>query len=686
MIRFLLCFVFAFWVASSHAQQAKLEITASKLKRIPSLNVIVAEGNAVVKYKDMRLEADYLRLNEKTRDLVAQGHVYLWERNSLLVCERLEFNLETKEGIAYKAHGFLPPYYYFSGEKIKKLSGEVYSIVHGTLTTCGDNCTEYPSSPDWSFYGGRVIIKREQFAKVYNLVGKIKRVPVFYSPFAMFPVTTKRKTGFLFPTFGWKQGNGLFVDIPFYWAISRDKDATFWFRPYTDGSYKLAAEYRQRFAKDEWLRLYGNYFDESGEESKDKWELNGNAFKRLSWGWEFTGKLDMTSTTSYKKEESETFKKFVEKHNDSYGVLVKRLDNMRFSVLARYQDDLEDNYDEKVLKLPQFDWELYPVRLFSTPFYIESKFQYLKYRNKNDTLRFDHKLSRFDFYPKLSLPISPVPWFSITPKYGVRYTVWTKRLDRNGDEVDNPTSRFLYSFEVDSRGPVLYKDFILGNSTIRHFVIPEVKYKYIPDEHSDQKDIIPFDEVDKILPENKVTYSLTNRFVNQGNAKELLRIKLEQSYDIFKDRKSLPYKFSDIMFEVDALPSSDVNLQYRLYQSVYGFGVTKWSFSGNVRHRFKDFLPSFGVTYYYEKFTDKRFIQYTPALKYKGVELSAYFRRDIYNSYWVERSWNLRINGKCWSIVIGYRTLDNRMNDSRNNRMITFLIVLRGLGQFGLGG
>ncbi len=663
----------------------KVSITARTLKRIPSLNLVVATGNVKIEYGDVTLEADEVRLNTVTKDLVAQGHVVLWQRGGYLACERLEFNLETKEGIAYRAKGFLPPYYYFSGERIKKLSGGVYHIRDGMLTTCETDWRACAATPDWSFRGKRVLIKREGFARIYGLTGWVKKVPVLYSPFFMFPVSSKRKTGFLIPTFGWKGGNGLFLNIPFFWAISRDKDATFWFRPYTTGDYQVAAEYRQKFAKDEDLYLYGDYMERSGESKGDWWNLKGKAFKRLPWDFEFSGKLDMTSTTKYKKEYSGDFSSYVKRHNDSYGELVKRFDHMRLSLLTRFQDDVEDNFQQKVYKYPQLDWELYPVKLWSSPFYLEARAQYLKYRNKNDTAGFDFKVSRWDLYPKLSLPINPVPWFSITPKYGLRYTVWSKRLSRKGDEVDEPTSRVMYSFEVDSRGPLLYRDYAWGNTTVRNDIVPEVKYIYIPDETKAQRDIIRFDDADFMAPKNLVTYSLTSRFTKLDTGRELLKLKLEQSYDIYRDRHGLPYKFSDIMFEADASPNDDLNFRYRLYQSVYGFGVTKWSFSGRVQHRFRDFLPSLGITYYYEKFTGNRYMEYNPSLTYKRVKLSVYWKRDIYNSYWVERRWNLEVKGRCWSVVVGYRELDNRMSGKRNDRMITFFIVLRGLGHFGVG-
>ncbi len=679
LISLLLSFVL---VTNSLAEEARILITADKLKRIPSLNLVVASGNVEISYRGMKLDADTVRLNEKTKDVVAEGNVVLWEEKGFLKCRRLEFNLNTKEGVAYRAKGFFRPYYYFSGEKITRLSGDIYNIKRGSLTTCNATCGK---TPDWSFRGDRIIVKEGGFAKIYNLTGWVKRVPVFYSPFFMFPVSKERKTGFLFPTFGYKSDYGMFVEVPFYWAISRDKDATFWFTPYTDGSYKLGAEYRQRFSKDEKLYIYGDLLTRS-QGKGNKWKLKGDAFKRLPYGAEFTGKVDIVSTSKYKKEFSDTFKAYTERHNDSYGIVVKSFDNMRFSVLGRYQDDVEEGYEEKVYKLPEVDWELYPVRLFNTPFYLETKAQYLRYRNKDDSAGYDFKLSRFDLYPKLSLPIQPAPWFSVVPKYGLRYTTWSKSLNHKGDEKNNPTSRLIYTFEVDAKGPLLYKYFSFGNYTVRHDIIPEVKYRYVPDELKDQRDIIGFDEVDRVDPENKVTYSLTNRFFSISESRQLLELKFEQSYDILKDRRGQPYKFSDMMFEVNAYPSRDVSLRYRLYQSVYGFGVTRWSFSGYARHKIKGFLPSIGITYYYEKFSHNRFIEYKPAIRYKNVELSFVARRDIYNNYWVERSWNLSVKGKCWALVVGYRTLDNRMSSSKNDKMITFFVVLKGLWKLGLGG
>ncbi len=476
----------------------------------------------------------------------------------------------------------------------------------------------------------------------------------------------------------------MFVKVPFYWAISRDRDATFWVTPYTKGSLKVAAEYRQVFSKRESLYMYGSYLNKAGGK-KNKWKFEGNVFKVLPYDVELKGEANIVSTSKYRKEFSGSFSSYTERHNDSYAIAVKRFENMRLSVLARYQDDVEENYEEEVYKFPQIDWELYPTKLWSWPLYIEGKTQFLRYRNKNDTLGFDYKVSRFDFYPKISLPINPVPWFSILPKYGIRYTVWSKRLGKDGGEKRSSTDRFIYSFETDARGPLLYKNFELFGKKVRHDIIPEIKYVYIPDETKAQTDIIQFDEVDRILPENKVTYSLTNRFFSLTDSRELLYIKLEQSYDIYRDRKGLPYKFSDIMFELNARPSANMDFKYRMYYSVYGYGVTRWNFSGRLQKRIKGFLPSIGITYYYEKFTKNRYIEYTPRIKYKNVELSVTARRDIARDYWVERSWRLAIHGKCWSIVVGYLNRDNRLSDSKNDKMITFFFVLRGLGKFGVG-
>ncbi len=664
------------------SEDAKIVINARSIKRLPSLNLVIAKGGVEIKYKGVRLTADEVRLNVKTKDLIAVGNVTIWEKDSYMKCDRLEFNLDTKQGIAYRARGYFSPYYYFKGEKIKRLSDSVYNIYKGEVTTC-ESCEG--KEPDWKFKGRRIIINTRSFTRVYGASGWIKKIPVIYAPYLLIPVRKERKTGFLIPKVGYKSGLGTFVRVPFYWAISESQDATFWATPYSDGSLKVAAEYRQKFSKDEFLYTRGNYLEEKSKKS-NRWSFKLDAFKRLPYETELTAKADITSTTKYKKEFSEDFESYTKRFNDSYLLLVRRFANARFSVLGRFKDDLEYGYEQRTDRIPEVNFDFYSTRVKHTPFYIEGKAQFLKYRDKNDTEGYDYKVSRIDLFPKISLPFEPWPWFSITPKYGLRYTAWSKHLDRKSGMDPGWISRTIYTFETYVKGPLLYKNFTLLGRKLRHDVIPEVRYLYIPDERKDQEDIYRFDDVDVMDPVNKVTYSITNRFFTLGeHPREVMKIRLEQSWDILRDRRSLPKKFSDIMFEVDLNPAPNFSLQSRVYQGVYGEGVTRWNVSTFFSKPLLkgELIPSMRLTYYYVKGTQERFIRYEPALRFKNVSVRLSYKRDLYYDYWVDRSWFVRIEKKCWSIDIGYRSVDNRYNGARNDKMITFLITLRGIGSFG---
>ncbi len=679
---FILLIWFCLLTEFAFAQTGKIVIKAKSIKRLPSINLVIAKGEVEIKYKDVKLNADEVRLNVKTKDLIAVGNVTIWEKGSYMRCDRLEFNLDTKQGVAYRARGYFSPYYYFKGEKIKRISENIYNVYKGELTTCK---TCEGKEPDWKFKGKRIIINTKSFTKVYSATGWIKKIPVLYAPYLLIPVKKERKTGFLIPKIGYKSSLGTFIQVPFYWAISESQDATVWVTPYSDGSIKIAGEYRQKFSKDESIYIKGDYLEERSKK-RNRWNLKLSAFKRLPYDTEFTADADITSTTKYKKEFSENFESYTKRFNDSYAMLVKRFTNARFSVLARFKDDLEYGYEQRTDRLPEINFDLYSTRVFNTPFYIEGKTQFLRYRNKNDTEGYDYKVSRFDIFPKLSLPIHPYPWINITPRYGLRYTAWSKHLDRYGNLDRGWISRTIYTFETDVKGPLLYKNFTLFGKSLRHDVIPEIKYTYIPDELADQEDIYHFDETDIMYPTNKLTYSITNRFFTLGDRiREILKVKFEQSWDILRDRRGLPRKFSDILFEVDFNPGSYFSLQNRIYQSVYGEGVTRWNVSAYVSKPFMkgDFVPGMRLSYYYVKGTQERFIKYEPFVKYKGVSIRMSYKRDLFYDYWVEKSWFIHIGRKCWSIDIGYRTVDNRYNGARNDKMFTFLITLRGIGSFG---
>jgi LPS-assembly protein len=89
-----------------------------------------------------------------------------------------------------------------------------------------------------------VEVTLEGHGKVRHVAFRIRDLPVFYLPYARFPVRTKRKSGVLPPRFGYSNRNGFGGELPIYWAISEQTDATFYERYMSERGLMQGLEFR----------------------------------------------------------------------------------------------------------------------------------------------------------------------------------------------------------------------------------------------------------------------------------------------------------------------------------------------------------------------------------------------------------------------------------------------------------
>jgi LPS-assembly protein len=123
-------------------------------------------------------------------------------------------------------------------------------------------------------------------------------VPMAYMPYFSTPdPTVKRKTGFLMPGFSENSTYGYGVEVPFYWAIAPDYDATFSPRIMSRQGVLFQGEFRQRLLNGAYqVRAYGiDQLDpgafvgqpgdrqfRGGVETKGQFALND----KWVWGWD----------------------------------------------------------------------------------------------------------------------------------------------------------------------------------------------------------------------------------------------------------------------------------------------------------------------------------------------------------------------------------------------------------------
>jgi LPS-assembly protein len=224
---------------------ARWEITAKKLSYLQQESLYEAEGDVVVKRGSQVLSADRAKYNERTGMIEVTGHVVLESNGDILRAEHAVFNLQSQTGQITGGHLFLKQnHYYISGQTMEKTGPNTYVIEKCRVTTCDG------IRPDWSITGSEVKVTVEGYGSVKNAVFRISNYPAFYLPYVIFPAKTKRQTGFLPPAVGYSSQNGAQLEVPFYWAISDQMDATFYEQYMSERGYMQGLEYRYVAEKD----------------------------------------------------------------------------------------------------------------------------------------------------------------------------------------------------------------------------------------------------------------------------------------------------------------------------------------------------------------------------------------------------------------------------------------------------
>ena len=172
---------------------------------------------------------------EKNEYLISETFVDLKKQNILGKDLTIKFNKSTfdnnQNDPRLKANSF------YSKENTSSMS-------KGVFTTCkkeNDKC------PPWEMHAENIIHdKNKKTINYKNAWLKIYDKPVVYFPKFSHPdPTVDRQSGFLSPTLINSSTHGLALSVPYYMAISENKDLTFTPRLYGDGQNVIQNEYRQ---------------------------------------------------------------------------------------------------------------------------------------------------------------------------------------------------------------------------------------------------------------------------------------------------------------------------------------------------------------------------------------------------------------------------------------------------------
>jgi len=124
-------------------------------------------------------------------------------------------------------------------------------------------------------------------------------------------------------------------------------------------------------------------------------------------------------------------------------------------------------------------------------------------------------VGRFDFYPRVSLPLVVRGW-TVRTLVGVRDTLYTKQLSANpatvGEAITDPINRRDLEGSLEIRPPAVERVFageFLGRKW-KHVIEPRVVYRYVTGINNFDR-ILRFDARDILSNTNEVEYAVVNR-------------------------------------------------------------------------------------------------------------------------------------------------------------------------------
>ena len=290
---FIIFLLFQLFVINKAFSNDTFELLADKLIYKESKQVIIAKGNAFAKDSyNKKIYADKIIYNKKTNIIKTVKNSKFEDGKNTIVANNFVYNINNKVIEAIKKVIFTDKdgnQFYFTylkynennqrgfGKNLKtNLQDKSYTqsddveidfnknitiLKNAKYTTCeilnnkkGNFC------PSWSLNSKKVIHDKEKKKLIHkNSVLKIKNFPIFYSPYLSHPdPSVKRQSGFLPPAIKSLSNIGRTLSVPYFLAISEDKDITITPVYYTDEYSLLKTSYRQDF-KNSFLQIENGY-------------------------------------------------------------------------------------------------------------------------------------------------------------------------------------------------------------------------------------------------------------------------------------------------------------------------------------------------------------------------------------------------------------------------------------------
>jgi len=511
-------------------------------------DLVTLTGNAEVSQGRQTIVADQLQYFRATDRVVASGNVEMISENGdYIASESIDVHAPTQIGTLQNsefklaqsinsADGIDTVQIASRGSaEIVDLEGEgLVRLENAKYTTCKEGSNAVMISA-----GKLSLDQTAGVAKARNATVRFMGVPVFYAPYISFPISDERKTGFLAPGYGSDEESGNIIDLPWYWNIAPNQDATITPRYYTDRGLQLGVEYRRKSITSETF-IYGEVLPDDELFGEDRDLLS------IQHSQKFTDKI--SGSINYNDvSDVDYFDDFRDNVRYFSASFVPRSASIGYSgdfikLKARAK---EYEIIDPIIPESRKPYERLPALTFDTnipdgPWGARFDFSG-SYTNFASDFRLEGKRTALD--GSVELPFENI-WGYVKPKVSLYHRNYSLDNVDEGDETDPSFTTPIFSVDA---GVYFEKNSSWFGEGVLHTLEPRLFYVYAPEE--DQDDIPVFDTSqvslnnfgnifrenrfygeDRVGDTNQVTLGVTSRIIDNATGDQRLKASFGQLY------------------------------------------------------------------------------------------------------------------------------------------------------------
>ncbi|MBP2679335.1 MAG: Organic solvent tolerance protein, partial [Deltaproteobacteria bacterium] len=352
---------------------------------------------------------------------------------------------------------------------------------------------------------------------------RVRGVPVFWLPYAVFPVKLTRQSGLLMPSFSSSNSRGFTVSLPYYWAINQWSDATLTVEAMTERGVRPEAEYRFVPNRESEGAIRGSYFHDI-KDHEDRWRVYGQNVYH-SGDWTINGRVEIPSDNQYYVDFAETDQLRAARHTLSAGFVGRSGENHSQQLAVAWYEEMEQYPgDNTVQKLPEYQAALLPYRTPVGGMEVSGEMAAtFFYREEGD------QAERARGTMTLARTFVPYPSISLTP-YVSAYVIGNRNQE-SSDEWER-SGRIIPAIGA-TLAAEAHRNFLNGSKGFVHVVGSNVGYRHVY--RVDQETMPVIDSWSRLAPQDQFVFTVSQRLFRMqesGSPKEFAYMHIEWAYDV----------------------------------------------------------------------------------------------------------------------------------------------------------